>query len=74
MLTIKTTISLYDFQAWSGGRTTLDNIIEANKVEMLEDLLNECFEELTDTQLNDLLWFDDQWLYEQLDMVMIYKS
>ena len=68
MITIKSEISLYDFQAWSGGRTTLDNIIEANKVEMLEDLLNEFFEELTDTQLNDLLWFDDQWLYEQLDM------
>ena len=67
MITIKTTISLYDFQAWQGGKDTLDNIIEANKVEMLEDLLNECFEELTDTQLNDLLWFDTEWLYEQLD-------
>lgn len=68
MITIKSEISLYDFKAWQGGKDTLDNIIEANKIEMLEDLLNECFEELTDTQLNDFLWFDDQWLYEQLDM------
>ena len=68
MITIKSEISLYDFKAWQGGKDTLDNIIKVGKVEILEDLLNECFEELTDTQLNDLLWFDTEWLYEQLDM------
>ena len=68
MITIKSEISLYDFKAWQGGKDTLDNIITEGKVEELEALLNECFEELTDTQLNDLLWFDTEWLYEQLDM------
>ena len=68
MITIKQEISLYNFKAWQGGKDTLDNIIEAGKVDMLEDLLNECFEELTATQLNDILWFDTEWLYEQLDM------
>ena len=68
MITIKQEISLYDFKAWSGGKDTLNNIIEAGKVEEFEYLLNECYEELTATQLNDLLWFDDQWIYEQLDM------
>ena len=68
MVTIKQEISLYDFKAWSGGKYTLDNIIEADKIEELDALLNECFEELTTTQLNDILWFDDQWLYEQLNM------
>ena len=68
MITIKSEISLYNFKAWSGGKDTLNNIIEADKIDMLEDLLNECFEELTATQLNDILWFDDQLLYEQLDM------
>ena len=68
MITIKQEINLYNFKAWQGGKETLDNIIEAGKVDMLEDLLNECFEELTATQLNDILWFDTEWLYEQLDM------
>ena len=68
MITIKQEINLYNFKAWQGGKDTLDNIIEAGKVDMLEDLLNECFEELTATQLNDILWFDTEWLYEQLDM------
>ena len=68
MITIKSEISLYDFQAWSGGKITLDNIIAEGKAEELDALLNECFEELTDTQLNDILWFDTEWLYEQLDM------
>ena len=68
MITIKSEMSLYNFEAWQGGKDTLNNIIEAGKIEMLEDLLNSCFEELTETQLNDILWFEDQWLYEQLDM------
>ena len=68
MITIKKEISLYDFQAWSGGKDTLDNIIEADKIDMLEDLLNDCFIEITETMLNDILWFNDQWLYEQLGM------
>ena len=68
MITIKQEINLYNFKAWQGGKDTLDNIIEAGKVDMLEDLLNDCFEELTATQLNDILWFDTEWLYEQLDM------
>ena len=68
MIKITSEISLYNFKAWQGGKDTLDNIIEAGKVEELEALLNECFEELTATQLNDILWFDTEWLYEQLDM------
>lgn len=68
MITIKQEISLYNFKAWQGGKDTLDNIIEEGKVEEFEALLNECFEELTDTQLNDILWFDTEWIYEQLDM------
>ena len=68
MITIKMNMSLYDFNAWQGGKDTLNNIIEAGKVEELEFLLEEIFGELTATQLNDLLWFDDQWIYEQLSM------
>ena len=68
MITIKSEISLYDFQAWSGGKETLNNIIAEGKIDILEDLLNDCFEILTETQLNDILWFDTEWLYEQLGM------
>ena len=61
-------IKLESFKAWSGGVETLENIIKAGKVDMLESLLEECYTSLTDTQLNDILWFDSDWLYEQLDM------
>lgn len=59
-----TEVSLSDFEAWSGGFDTL----AALKVMLTEDALdsleswivNEVFEseELTDTQLNDFLWFE----------------
>ena len=36
----------------------------------LEHLINEMFfeETPTDTQINDLLWFDTEWLFKQLNI------
>ncbi|HEN9012894.1 TPA: hypothetical protein ACG6RF_002056 [Streptococcus agalactiae] len=57
--------SIAEFQAWSGGRDWLETIIEEDKVEeadrYLEDIIGE--EGITETELNDLLWFDDDFKY-----------
>ena len=61
MIAIKVELnSVYNFEAWSGGKSTLDRVIEKNRVDELDELLEEFFSdsELTDTQLNDFLWFD----------------
>ena len=64
---ITSEISLKDFQAWSGGKVTLNELIELNKCEDLEFILETEYPNgLTDTQLNDLLWFDKDWIYETL--------
>ena len=66
-MTIKNEIRLRDFEAWSGAIDTKDVILDNGKEDMFEELINELYPEgLSETELNDLLWFDDEWLYEQL--------
>ena len=59
-------INLRDFEAWSGGETTLRNLTEREAVE-LEKIIEEYYEDgLTETQLNDILWFEDDWICDML--------
>lgn len=64
MLTMKTELYLEDFRAWSGGADTLELLIEHGLCDKLEAILAE--EEWTDTQLNDLLWFKRDWIWDVL--------
>ena len=64
---ITSEISLKNFKAWSGAKNTLNKLIELDKCEDLEFILDDLYPDgLTDTQLNDILWFDDEWIYETL--------
>ena len=64
---ITSEMSLRDFQAWSGAKDTLNKLIELDKCDELEFILDDLYPDgLTDTQLNDILWFDDEWIYETL--------
>lgn len=66
---IKREMSIRDFKAWSGACSTLKAIINADKVDELEFLLDEIYPDgLTETELNDLLWFEGDWIYEALEM------
>ncbi len=66
-MTIKSDISLENFGAWSGGRSTLDRIINEGKCGELESMLEDLYPDgMTDTQLNDLLWFDSDTVFEWL--------
>ena len=60
MIRIVREISLDEFEAWSGAVPVLDKIIELDLVSEAETYINEVFgyEAITDTALNDLLWFD----------------
>ena len=57
--------------SWSGARDTLEDIIKAKKEEEFMELLDEYFgteEELTDTKLNDFIWFERDTIYENLGL------
>lgn len=58
---------LVDFQAWSGAVDTKNTIIDHDKMEDFESLIDEIYPDgLSETQLNDLLWFDSEWVFESL--------
>jgi len=51
-------LSLENFQAWSGGKDTLDALSHSD-CEELEKHLDELYPEgMTDGELNDFLWFE----------------
>lgn len=54
--------------SWSGAINTLEKIEEEGKYQELMDLLEELGNETeyTRTQINDMLWFDDSYIYESL--------
>ena len=60
-------LSLRNFDAWSGAVDTKETIIDAGKEKEFDSLIDELYPDgLTDTQLNDLLWFEEDWLFEML--------
>ena len=66
-MTIKTETNLRNFEAWSGAVDTKKIILDAGLEEEFEMLIDELYPEgLTDTELNDILWFDPDWILEAL--------
>ena len=64
---ITSEMSLKNFKAWSGAKDTLNKLIELDKCDELEFMLDDLYPDgLTDTQLNDILWFEDEWIFETL--------
>lgn len=64
---IYTEKTLLDFEAWSGAIYTKDKIIEEGKEDEFEALIEELYPDgIDETGLNDLLWFEDKWIFEIL--------
>ena len=64
----KVDTSLDRFEAWSGGKSTLDTIIEKGDCDEVEDFLEGifCDRTPTDTEINDVLWFEADAIAEHL--------
>ena len=66
-MTITYELDLNSFKAWSGAVDTLERIQREGKCEELENVLEELYPDgMTETELNDLLWFDSESVYEWL--------
>ena len=62
--------SLADFKFWSGAEDTAQRIWEElgrEGFDQLEEILDELYPDgIDETELNDLLWFDAETVYEWL--------
>lgn len=62
-----TETSLSNFDAWSGAVDTKNTIIENNKGDEFDSLIDELYPDgIDETKLNDILWFESDWIFEQL--------
>ena len=61
--------SLENFEAWSGAVNTLDRVREAGKCDELETILEDLYPDgMSETELNDLLWFEPETVFEWLEI------
>ena len=58
------------YNSWSGALDTLKDIEEADKEDELMYFLEEIFADITptETELNDFLWFERDYIYENLGL------
>lgn len=60
-------ITLRNFNAWSGAVDTKNAILEADKGEEFDQLIEELYPDgIDETLLNDILWFEPEWVFESL--------
>ena len=69
MKTYTENATLLNFDAWSGAKETKETIINNNKEDDFDFLIEELYPDgLSEGALNDLLWFDDEWIFKQLNI------
>lgn len=74
-MTIKTDTTLKNFDFWSGAKNTVKYLTES-ELDTIESYLEELYPEgMTDTELNDFIWFENdtiaEWLgYNDFDEIM----
>ena len=67
MKTFNDNLQLSDFDAWSGAKDTKETILNNCKGDEFDNLIEELYPDgLSETSLNDLLWFESDWIFEQL--------
>lgn len=67
MKVINHNLSLKDFDAWSGAKDTKQLILDNNKEDDFEFMMEDLYPDgMTNTQLNDILWFETDWICETL--------
>lgn len=55
--------SIADFNAWSGAVETKEAIVNAGKCDEFDSYIEEIYPDgLTDTQLNDMLWHESEYM------------
>lgn len=67
MKIINETVSIINFQSWSGAKDTQERIINEGKAEDFDYLIEELYPDgIEEGDLNDILWFEEDWIYEML--------
>lgn len=58
--------NLRDFKAWSGAVKTLEILENIDRIEEVENYIDEILENCSDTDINDFLWFETNFIFMEL--------
>jgi hypothetical protein len=62
-------INLTEFETWQGATATKEIIIKENKENQFNQLIEELYPDgIDETELNDILWFEEEYLFEALNI------
>lgn len=64
---ITSEISLRNFEFWSGAKDTV-KYLTLEELDTLEFIIEDMYfeSEISDTTINDIFWFEDDWIAEML--------
>lgn len=66
---LKIIARMSDYSPWSGAVENYNELEERGLLEDFEDLIAECYPDgIEMVQLNDILWFDWDWVRESLNI------
>ena len=65
---IYTETALKDFEFWSGAKQTAQYLTD-DDFDIIENILDEECENYSDTDINDIFWFEKDWIAEMLGYV-----
>ena len=57
---------LKNFRAWAGGLDTLNELKKLDKVEEVENYIDACMEDASETDINDFLWFERDYIFKEV--------
>ena len=61
--------SLLDFEPWGGAKSTWEKLVDRDCAERAIEMIEEFYPEgLSETALNDILWFESEWIYKMLGL------
>lgn len=61
--------ALENFEPWAGAKSTWNKLYNEGLLGDLEAVLEELYPDgLEETQLNDILWFEEDWCYETVGL------
>ena len=64
---MKLIMDFSDYQPWAGARDTYALIDRYCRLDELDELISKCYPDgLTDNLLNDILWFESEWVLSSL--------
>jgi hypothetical protein len=62
-------INLIEFETWQGATATKEIIIKENKENQFNELIEELYPDgINEMELNDILWFEEEYLFEALNI------